>query len=115
MRISQLCIKFNVSISLAYRYCSEDGVWDVTTNVTQCENIELSVLRDIINEQSDILASNTNTTMMDLTALFDIDEVESVSEELSILTNTSFAIVPNDLTTTNVIIETIVRFVNLLY
>jgi len=75
----------------------------------------LSALRDIIIEQSDILDNNTNTEMMDLTTLFDIDEVESVSEELSMLTNTSSAIVPNDLITANIIIETIVRSVILLY
>ena len=86
-------------------------MWDVTTNVTQCQNIELIVLRDILSEQSNILSDNTNTTMMDLTTLFDIDEVQSVSEELSILTDTSFAIVPNDINTTNSAIEIIVRLV----
>jgi len=100
-----------IRIALASRYCFEDGIWDVTTNITQCQSIELSALRDIIIEQSDILDNNTNTEMMDLTTLFDIDEVDSVSEELSMLTNTSSAIVPNDLVTTNIIIKTIVRSV----
>jgi len=79
------------------------------TNVSQCRNIELAALSDIINEQRNILADNTNTTVMDLTVMFDINEVRSMSEELSILTNTSAAIVPNDLNTVNNLIEEIVR------
>lgn len=97
--------------ALASRYCSEDGVWDVATNVSQCKSIELSVLSDIISEQRRILAINTNTTEMDLTILFDIDEVQSVSEELAMLTNMSSAIVPNDLNTAITVVETIVRLV----
>ena len=96
-------------VALASRYCLENGVWDETTNISLCENNELSVLRDIVSEQNEILANNTNTTMMDLTELFDINEVQAVSEELSILTDTPFAIVPNDLSTTNIVIETVVR------
>ena len=48
---------------------------------------------------------------MDLTILFDIDEVQSVSEELAMLTNMSSAIVPNDLNTAITVVETIVRLV----
>ena len=61
-----------------------------------------------MSEELNILA---NTLMMDFSTPFDIVEVQEVSEELSSLTTTSFAILPNDLSTTNDILQSIVRSV----
>ena len=97
-------------IGIAIRSCSEDGVWDENTNIDQCQNIELIVLDDVISEELEILA---NTLVMDFSTPFDIIEVQEVSEELSLLTATSFAILPNDLSTSNDIVKSITRSVKL--
>jgi len=66
------------------------------------------MLDNIISNELDILAK---TLMMDFSTSFDIFEVQDVSEELSILTSLSFAILPNDLSTSTHIVESIVRLV----
>ena len=95
-------------IGLAYRRCSQDSVWDDMVNITQCQSIELPVINTIIRDQYDIL---TNTFISNFSSVFDITEVQQASEELSLLTTTSFAMVPNDVITTNEIIKSIVRLV----
>ena len=84
-------------------------MWDRFINVTLCQSIELMVLNNIINENQNILNSNTNNDTRDLTVLFDIREVEAVSEDVSDLTNVSTAIVPNDINTTNNIVDSLIR------
>lgn len=92
---------------LAYRLCLQNGEWDTVINVTDCESIELMELNNILNENLDILNNNTNNN----TVLFDIKEVESVSRNVSNLTDVSTAIVPNDINATNVIINSLIRYV----
>ena len=71
-------------------------------------------LNRILNENQDILDSNTNNDTRDLTVLFDIKEVEAVSVEVSNLTNVSTAIVLNDINTTNNIVDSLIRYVRIL-
>ena len=68
-------------------------------------------LNNILNEQLDILNNNTNNITRDLTVLFDIREVESISEEVNDLTNVSTGIVPNDIGATNSIVNSLIRCV----
>ena len=68
-------------------------------------------LSNILNEQLDIFNNNTNNTTRDLTVLFDIREVESVSKEVNDLTNVSTGIVPNDIGATNSIVNSLIRCV----
>ena len=84
-------------------------MWDTFINVTLCQSIELMVLNNIINENQNILNSNTNNNTRDLTVLFDIREVEAVSVDVSDLTNVSTAIVPNDMNTINNIVDSLIR------
>ena len=46
---------------------------------------------------------------MNLTLMFDIREVEAVSMDVTDLTNVSTGIVPNDISTTNDIINSLIR------
>ena len=71
------------------------------------------VLNNILNENQDILDSNTNNDTRDLTVMFDIREVEAVSMDVSNLTNVSNAIVPNDINTTNNIVDSLIRYVSM--
>ena len=96
-------------IGLAHRLCYENAVWDMFINVTLCQSIELMVLNTILDESRAILDSNTNNDTRNLTVLFDITEVEAVSIEVADLTNVSTAIVPNDINTTNDIVESLIR------
>ena len=84
-------------------------MWDTFINITLCQSIELMVLNNIISENQNILNSNTNNDARDLTVLFDIREVEAVSADVSDLTNVSTAIVPNDMNTTNNIVDSLIR------
>ena len=98
-------------IGLARRVCFENSVWDSFVNVTLCQSIELMVLNNIINENQNILNSNTNNDIRDLTVLFDIREVEAASADVSDLTNVLTAIVPNDINTTNNIVDSLIRYI----
>ena len=98
-------------LGLAYRLCFQNTEWDTVVNTTQCQSIELMVLANILNEHQDILNSNTDNSTIDLTVLFDIREVESISEEVNELTNVSTGIVLNDIVTTNDIISSFIRYV----
>ena len=100
-------------LGLARRVCFQNAVWDTFINVTQCQSIELMVLNNILGESQDILNSNINNDTRDLTILFDIREVEAVSVDVSDLTNVSTAIVPNDINTTNNIVDTLIRYVRM--
>lgn len=103
-------MSFIAVVGLAYRRCLDNGEWDMTINVTQCHTVEVIMLRDRVSELNNILNNNTNNGSRDLTALFDITEVKVVSDELTILTNKSEdPILPNDLTTTNEIVTTLIR------
>ena len=96
-------------VGLAYRICLQDAMWDTFINVTQCQSIELMVLSNILDENQDILANNLNNETRDMTVLFDIREVEAISVDVSNLTNVSTAIVPNDIHTTNNIVNSLIR------
>ena len=62
------------------------------------------------DELRSILNDNTNNSSRDLTTIFDITEVQVVSNELAMLTNTTEdPILPNDLNTTNNIVNTLIR------
>ena len=68
------------------------------------------MLSDRAKELSNVLNSNTNTGSRDLTTLFDITEVQVVSDELAVITNrTDTPILPNDINTTNNVVTTLVR------
>ena len=68
------------------------------------------MLNDHADELRSILNDNTNNSYRDLTTIFDITEVQVVSNELAMLTNTTEdPILPNDLNTTNNIVNTLIR------
>ena len=97
-------------IGLAYRQCLDNAEWDMTIDVSQCYTVEISMLSDRATELESILNDNINSDSRDLTILFDITEVKGVSDELVMLTNNSeSAILPNDLDTTNNIVNTLIR------
>ena len=102
-------------IGFAHRDCLENSVWDTFVNVALCQSIELMELNNIISENQNILNSNTNNGTRDLTVLFDIREVEAVSADVSDLTNMSTAIVPNDMNTTNNIVNSLIRYIIIMY
>ena len=106
--LSQCSFKF---LGLAYRLCFQNTEWDIVINITQCQSIELIMLNNILNEHQEILDSNTNNNTRDLTVLFDVTEVKSVSKEVNDLTNISNGIVPNDIVTTNNIVNSLIRYV----
>ena len=97
-------------LGLAYRFCSQNNEWDTVINITQCQSIELLALNDILNENLDILNNNTNNNTRDLTIVFDITEVESISRDVTDLTNVSTGIVPNDINETNRIVSSLIRY-----
>jgi len=97
-------------VGLAYRSCLPNAEWDITINVSQCHTVELVLLDDRVNELQSILNANTDNGTRNLTVMFDIMEVQVVSEELTMLTDTSLGpILPNDLNTTNDILDTLIR------
>ena len=97
---------------LAYRRCLSNAEWDVAINVSQCHTVEYTLLDDRVNELQEILDANMDNGTRNLTVMFDIMEVQVVSEELTMLTDVSQGpILPNDLNTTNDILETLKRFV----
>ena len=103
-------ILFISVVGLAYRNCLENAEWDMTINVSQCHTVEILMLSDRANELQSILSDNTNNGTRDLTTTFDIMEVQVVSDELAMLTNnTGSALLPNDLDTTNNIVNTLIR------
>lgn len=68
------------------------------------------MLSDRADELQSILSDNTNNDTRDLTTTFDIMEVQAVSDDLAMLTNTTeSALLPNDLDTTNNIVNTLIR------
>ena len=102
-------------LGLAYRNCSQYSEWDTVIDVTQCQSIELMALNDVLNDNLDILNDNTNNSTRDLTIMFDITEVESISRDVTDLTtNVSTPILPNDIRTTNDIVNSLIRYVCML-
>lgn len=68
------------------------------------------MLSDRADELQSILSDNTNNDTRDLTTTFDIMEVQAVSDDLAMLTNTTeSALLPNDLDATNNIVNTLIR------
>ena len=79
----------------------QDAIWDGLVNVTQCHNARLTELNE---ELQHITYVNNNGSALDLS------EVQSVSEELVMITNASRgSISPNDLDSTIRIIDSISR------
>ena len=99
---------------LASRQCLEGSVWSEYINTSNCSNVELVMLNDRAGQLQDILRSTTSSDTMDLTVSFEIDEVQQVSEELTMLTSTSEGrLVPNDINTTNEALSTLIRSVSM--
>ena len=98
-------------LGLAYRFCFQNNEWDMVINITQCQSVELMALNDVLDENLDILNNNINNNKRDLTILFDIKEVELISRDVTDLTNVSTTIVPNDISTTNDIVNSLIRYV----
>ena len=97
---------------MAYRRCLLNAEWDAAIDVSQCHTVELTLLDNRINELETILNDNMDNGTRNLTVMFDIMEVQVVSEELVILTDTSQGpILPNDLNTTNDILNVLIEYV----
>ena len=92
---------------LAYRRCLSNAEWDEVVNVSQCYTIELIPLNDRMNELQEIFNANMDNYTIDLS---DIMEMQAMSEELVMTTDTSSRpILPSDLNTTNNILNTIIE------
>ena len=92
---------------LAYRRCLPNAEWDEAVNVSQCYTIEMISLNDHANELQEILNANMNNYTVDL---FDIMEMQAMTDELALTTDTSLRpILPSDLETTNNILRTIIE------
>ena len=77
-------------------------------NVSQCRNIELDILRDIINEIEEAVQTRPANDTIDLTVMLDVTEVQELSGELASLTDTTqTSLFVNDLNTTNEIISSL--------
>ena len=99
-----------IFVGLAYRECEAESTWSDIIDTRNCRNVELIVLNDRAVQLADTLRDITGTDTMDLTVYFDIDEVQEVSGELTVLTNTSeTSLVPNDINTTNNVLSTLIR------
>ena len=97
-------------LGIAYRNCLSNAYWDVTIDVSQCQTVEFMLLDNRVQELQDILNSNTASDARDLTVMFDVAEVQAVSEELTMLTDTSQGpILPSDVSTANAILNTLIR------
>jgi len=72
-------------------------------NDTECQSIKLTMIDTLL---SDILSNSS---------LVDISTVEAVSKEVSDLTNVTTGITPNDLNTTNNIIDSLIEYVTGLF
>lgn len=95
---------------LAYRRCLENAEWEMTTNVSQCYTVETVELNNRAKELHNILNNNINNNTVDYTTEFDIMDVKMVSDELAELTrNTGNPILPNDLSASNNIVNTLIR------
>ena len=102
---------YTIVLGLAYRRCLPNAEWDVAIDVSQCHTVELTLLDNRVNELQSILVANTDNGTRNLTIMFDIIEVQIASEELTVLTDTSLGpILPNDLNTTNDILDTLIRY-----
>ena len=89
----------------AYRRCLANSSWDLAINVSQCRNIELDILRDIIDEIEDVIQTKPVNDSVDLTMMLDVNEIQVLSGELASLTDsTQTSLFVNDLNTTNEII-----------
>ena len=92
---------------LAYRRCLPNAEWDEAVNVSQCYTIEMISLNDRVSELQEILNTNMNNYTIDL---FDIMEMQAVTDEVAMTTNTSLRpILPSDLATINNILNTIIE------
>ncbi|XP_065894114.1 uncharacterized protein [Dysidea avara] len=111
---TQKCPGLAESSGLASRNCLQNGQYDDNIDVTQCRNMELVSLNDRAIQSAEILRNNTNNDTMDLTVIFDINEVQIISEELTILTNTSGRpLVPNDLNTSNSVLSSLISVMSI--
>ncbi|XP_065884496.1 uncharacterized protein [Dysidea avara] len=110
----QKCPGLSESAGLASRQCLEGSVWSEYINTSNCSNVELVMLNDRAGQLQDILRSTTSSDTMDLTVSFEIDEVQQVSEELTMLTSTSEGrLVPNDINTTNEALSTLISITSI--
>jgi len=92
----------------SYRKCFQNATWDRAVNVSLCRNAELTELSDRTNQLQNVLNNNMNETVRDITEVFNISKVETVSGELAMITDSSRgSISPNDLSSTIEIIDTI--------
>ena len=99
----------NTFSGFAYRNCLSNAEWDLSINVTQCHTVEFMLLDDRAHELQEILNANTANGTRNLTIMFDVAEVQFVSEELTVLTGASMGpLLPNDLSTTNEILDTLI-------
>ena len=90
---------------LASRRCLQDNQWDDNIDVTLCSTMELMILSNEVDNLEDIIRNNNNTVDSDL-----LSDAQSIGEELTILTNTpDRPLVPNDLNTSNSILNGLVR------
>ena len=105
-------VQYTCIAGLAYRRCLPNGQWDVAIDVSQCHTVELTLLDNRVNELQTILDANMGNGTRNLTVMFDIVEVQIASEELVMLTDTSLGpVLPNDLNTTNDILDALIRYV----
>lgn len=94
----------------AYRRCFENSTWDYFINTTLCRNVRLVGLSERVNMLQDILNNNINEGVRDMTAIFNVTDVQTVSEELVVITDQSRGgIPPTDLDTTIEIIDVITQ------
>ena len=88
----------------AQRICYQNGSWDALINVNECQSAELDVLYEKVEDLSNSVVIN-------------IADLSAISTELSDITNTSgiTATRPENLNTTNNILNILIRLVHYLY
>ena len=90
---------------MASRRCLRDNQWDDNIDVTQCRTVELIILSNQVNNLEDIIRVNNNTVNSDV-----LSDAQDIGEELAVLTDTpDRPLLPNDLNTSNSILNGLIR------
>ncbi|XP_065897877.1 adhesion G protein-coupled receptor L4-like [Dysidea avara] len=98
----------NDSIGLVTRDCNENGTWGRVMNIHNCYSIEISALYNSSKQLKDFYIGSNDTDMSDITQSPSLLDSLSISTQLAFLTNTTIAMVPNDLHRVNDILHTII-------
>ena len=106
--------KFNsiIILGLASRLCDGDPAMWLDPNVENCSTVEITKIKEEVNNLMAIFAAFQNPNNTDRTLTIQPDILQTITEELVTNTNKNDkAILPNDLENAISIVENIIRLV----